>query len=390
MKHRLQRVDNPVVSAPAQATTDGLDAAMLRAYPVERSLDYGCSIDDVTKLRARVEGGAAWTDVAVQLARDNLLRADVEQANQCPPAAWSFYLHAAACYRLAQAAMEDDPARRLETYQLQFEAFSNAIPLAPHAVTRFEVLHGGARHGCWLFPAPPLAQGTQPCVVVWGGADGWCEAFYSSVAAFRERGISVCLVELPGQGLARLRDRSALRADYPAMVSAVLDALVARGFGQDGFGIAGHSLGGTLALAAAAADERVRACCTNGGSVLLQHGLSKYPRVLQRFGRMLGDVQDPNRVLGFIEQLRLEEAAKTMRATLLCLHGGRDVLVADSEADHLVALRGAEAATLERWPEGVHCLYNLSVERNAVMTSWFASQLIEQASANITSSRRPS
>jgi alpha-beta hydrolase superfamily lysophospholipase len=73
--------------------------------------------------------------------------------------------------------------------------------------------------------------------------------------------------------------------------------------------------------------------------------------------------------------MRLEDAARDMRASLLCLQGGLDPLVDNTEAEHLVALRGPHAATLVCWPEGVHCLYNHALERNAVLVDWLARAL---------------
>jgi alpha-beta hydrolase superfamily lysophospholipase len=211
-------------------------------------------------------------------------------------------------------------------------------------------------------------------VVVWGGADGWCEAFHASVRAYTERGLSVCLLELPGQGLARLRHGSVLDVSFTRLVSAALDVLVERGFAPGRMGVVGHSAGGALALAAAAADSRIRACCSNGGSPQML-GLARYPRVSQRIGRMLGEQTTEAQVLAFFEAMRLEDAARDMRASLLCLQGGLDPLVDNTEAEHLVALRGPHAATLVCWPEGVHCLYNHALERNAVLVDWLARAL---------------
>ena len=370
---QLRRVDGRAALAAGASTPDAADAAMLRAYTVARSIDYGGAIDDVLAMHRRVEAGARWVETALQLADDNLQRAAQAQAGGYAASARRFHLHAAACFRLAQAALEHRPAERLEAYERLQTAFAAAMDGSSAEPTRFDLPHHGVPHGGWLFAAP-AADRDRPCVVVWGGADGWAEAFYPSVAAFHEKGLSVALIELPGQGIARLRGGSFMRADFTTMVSGVLDALSLRGFGQGGFGVVGHSLGGCFALAAAAADRRIKACCTNGGSVSPALGLGRYPRVLERVGRMLGDGCLPAQVFAFVDELRLPEVVRRMTPALLCLHGGQDVLVSDDEAASLVAMHGGDA-TLERWPDGVHCLYDVAVERNSVMTAWFASRL---------------
>lgn len=346
---------------------------MLRAYSTERSVDYGCSLEDVLKLRRWVEARYEWSDTALLLADDNETRAVRAGGTDQHSLAARYWAHAAACCRLAQAGLENDSVRRLQAYERQAALFRRAVSASPLVDAEFlEVQHQGKPHAAWLFRATPDSGG--PVVVVWGGADGWCEAFHGSVPFYTSRGLSVCLLELPGQGLARLRHGSTLNAGFTDFVSAALDALVARGTTRDRFGVVGHSAGGALALAAAAADPRIRACCTNGGSLRLLEGLQKYPRVLQRFGRTMGDNVDESQVRAFVQSLDLEGAVRNMQASLLCLQGGRDPLVDNAEAQQVVDLRGPDA-TLEYWPEGVHCLYNHAIERNSILAEWFAGKL---------------
>jgi alpha-beta hydrolase superfamily lysophospholipase len=368
------RVDGWDPARLVASTESALDLAMLRAYPTERSMDYGCSLEDVLKLQRRVQQGAGWVNVASLLASDDLARAQAAREAGAFRTAATFYQHAAACLRLAQAALEEHPDQRLATYRDNVDAFSDAMRLCGLAEARFEVLHQGAKHGAWLFQ-PAYRDTPPPCVLVVGGADGWCEAFYGSVPAFLERGLAVCLLELPGQGLARLQHASYLDRGFTRMISATLNALAPSGIAPGRFGILGHSMGGSLALRAAADDDRLRACATNGGSVELAQGMRKFPRVLRRLGRMMGKDCPDDAVLGFIEQLDLATVASTLSIPVLCLQGGQDPIVSDEEARQLGVLRGTHPFTYEYWPEGTHCLYNHSVERNAVVADWFACQL---------------
>jgi alpha-beta hydrolase superfamily lysophospholipase len=367
MTQRLTRLDDR--TAGANCANPALDQAMLRAYSLERAVDYGCSLDDTLELRRSVESGESWIESASGLGANDLRRAAIERESDRPMSASAFSLHAAACFRLAQAALEEDVAGRLNMCERQLQAFRQGIGADDHA--EVEVTHNGASHRGWLFK--PAQSRDPPCVLVWGGADGWCEAFYASVPFYLERGLAVCLLELPGQGLARLRNGSLLRTDFTAMLSTAMTLLAGHQVAPNAFGVVGHSMGGSLAIAAAAADDRIKACCTNGGSVYLERGLQKYPRVLARVGRMLDRSNDET--LDFVRSLRLAEAASAMRAELLCLQGGRDVLVDSDEAQSLIELRGPERSALEVWPEGVHCLYNHAFERNCILTDWFATQL---------------
>jgi len=342
-----------------------LDEAMLRAYSEARCLDYGFSIEDVRQLRERVQHAEHWCDVALELAEIRIASAgDFTGDGVGNVEACAELLHAAACLRAAQAALEEHPPQRLLIYQRQVATFKRAMRLFSVHSEFLEVEWKGAPHGAWLFPY----EGSSRWVVIWGGADGWREAYHRSVQFFHKHRLSVCLLELPGQGIARLQQGSYLEHGFTSLVSSVLDALTMRGGDPTVFALVGHSIGGALALRAAATEKRIVACVTNGGSVEPEKGLTAYPRVLRRFARMLGDSVDSEEAISFIERLELTQCAKEMHASLLCIHGGKDELVADSEAHRLVALHGR--ADLRVWQDGTHCVYNHANERNHVLAAW--------------------
>ncbi|WP_293404553.1 alpha/beta fold hydrolase [Polaromonas sp.] len=348
--------------------------AMLRSYTVARALEYGMAIDDFLRLDARVREGAEWVEVLEHLAEDNLARARLQEQRQRAVPASDFYLLAAACFRLAQAGAEEAPAQRLALYERQAEAFGKGVKSSGLDVQPLEFRFQDARHQGW-FVRPDNTDSPAPCVLVWGGADGWCEAFWRSVPSFLACKLSVCLLELPGQGLARLRDGSRLRTDFTQMVSSAMDELAAHGAHPDRFGVFGHSMGGTLAMSAAAADARVKACVNNGG-VWQRSTDDKYPRVTQRVGRMLGPEID---VASFYESLDFPKAIRSMPAQLLCVQGGKDLLVSNEQAQQITEFRGAHAASLAYWPDGVHCVYNHAAERNSIVTDWLAQILVGEA-----------
>jgi len=375
MKPSTLHVDSFAVCPPRRSEDAALDQAMLRAYSVERSVDYGAALEDVLKLRRWVEAGHEWVGTALLLADDNEKRALSADHNHEPLNAIRYHAYAAACCRLAQAALETEVQHRTVVYERQAMHFRRALSgTDPSRALSFNILHNDKPHAAWLFRPASFSLHT-PTVLVWGGADGWCEAFYSSVQCYLEKGLAVCLLELPGQGLSRLRHGSVLGADFKSFINLALDTLVAHGSTHDRFGVVGHSAGGFLALVAASADRRIRACCTNGGALYPLDGFKKYPRVLERFGRLMGATVSEDDVASLLESFELQSAALNMQASLLCLHGGLDPLVESSDAQALVALRGPEAI-LVYWPEGVHCLYNHAIERNGVLARWFASQLL--------------
>jgi pimeloyl-ACP methyl ester carboxylesterase len=348
-----------------------LDSAMLRAYTPERCIDYGCRPEDARALHAGVAAGSPWLDLACGLGEAQEAQAlqaqpqDLEQARRA-------LLAASACYRVGQPALEDALVRRLALYRRATAAFGRALA-ADDAACPLQTRHEGRVHGGWLFPAP-RAQARPGCVVIWGGADGWGEAFHGWVPGLHALGLAVCLTELPGQGLARLQEGAHLTRRYTGMVSALLDALsVALGPAAGRFALIGNSLGGSLALRAAADDARVAACVTNGGSLDPVSAMAAFPRGARRLCAMLGDSATPGDAQRFMAGLDLPGAARAMPAALLCVHGGQDPLVPDSEVARLQAAR--PDLTLLRWDDGVHCVYNHAAERNTRVARWIAPHL---------------
>lgn len=346
------------------------DEAMLRSYGFDRSFDYGMSLEDLLLLDKRVRSGADWVQVLTHLGEDQLQRAAQQVDRRHSGSASTFYLHGAACFRLAQAGLEEEPVQRLAMYQRQVDAFRQGAERSGLAASSLHITYAGVPHQAWLVrpeSRPERARG----VLVWGGADGWCEAFWRSVPSFLERGLAVCLLELPGQGLARLQHGSFLRSSFTEMVSQVLDQFDSWGLDPQSAGVVGHSMGGTLAMAAAAADPRIRACVSNGGA-MEKRGEDKFPRATRRVERLLGPGGDAG---SFYRALDLRERLPSLAGKLLCVQGGCDALVADEQAHQILALRGPANATLAYWPDGVHCVYNHATERNALVADWLAQTL---------------
>lgn len=358
----------PASTSPSIAP---LDDALRRAYTLARCVDYGCLPADAQALHDGVSAGRTWLAGARALGEAHE-RAAVHA--QDPAQARAAWLAAAACFRVGQAALEDEPAERLALYLRSTGAFGQALG-GEVGVQRLLTRHQARAHGGWLFRAP--AHTARPgCVLIWGGADGWAEAFHAWVPALHAHGLSVCLTELPGQGLARLQSGSHLARHYTQMVSTLIDDLSGLLGPQAGrFALVGNSLGGSLALRAAADDARVAACVTNGGSIDPGAGMAAFPRAARRLCALLGPSATTDDALRLLGELDLPGAARSMAGALLCVHGGQDPLVSDAEVERLC--RAREDLSLMRWDDGVHCIYNHAAERNARVSAWIATQLAE-------------
>ncbi len=104
-------------------------------------------------------------------------------------------------------------------------------------------------HGFRLTPSGPN-RGT---ILIHGGFDSFIEEFYPLGAAMCETGYEVVMFDGPGQGFTLLREKLPMTHEWEKPVAAVLDYL-----GADNVTLIGISLGGYLAVRAAAFEPRVR------------------------------------------------------------------------------------------------------------------------------------
>lgn len=97
---------------------------------------------------------------------------------------------------------------------------------------------------------PPGALGT---VVVFGGFDSYVEELFAAQSYFVSAGYDAIVFEGPGQGSVLEDTQLTMRPDWAPVVGAVLDH-----YGLAEVAIMGYSLGGGLAVRAAALEPRIR------------------------------------------------------------------------------------------------------------------------------------
>jgi alpha-beta hydrolase superfamily lysophospholipase len=156
-------------------------------------------------------------------------------------------LHAALHFRSAEFFMLASDPRKEPLRKRLIALFGEAAGVSPGA--RHEVTFDNLRLPAWAFSAPQ-AHGT---LVVFGGFDSYIEEFFPILLSFREQGWNVVAFEGPGQGAVLEEQGAPLTREWHRPVTAVLDA-----FNLQDVTLVGISLGGCLAIRAAAFEPRVR------------------------------------------------------------------------------------------------------------------------------------
>jgi dienelactone hydrolase len=180
--------------------------------------------------------------------------------------ACSNWLRASNYYRTSEAFMKLDDERR-ELILRKMRACSRLFILhqdSPGEEIRIPCFEGGFVDAYFL-PAPGAGH-RAPVVICVGEAGHFKdEHLYMLTRQSRERGLSLLLVDLPGQGAAP-RTRTMVRYEVETAISCCVDYLTTRSdVDSQHIAIFGAGLGAALASRAAAADDRLAGAVCDGG-----------------------------------------------------------------------------------------------------------------------------
>ena len=216
----------------------------------------GLDVGEVFEIASHITDGDAdsWIDAFEKQGHLLNNQAEVWAARNWKRAAGEMRLKAFAAYRSAwQFAAPDETFKRL--YALHRDAFSSAMRELALPAHFFEAPYAGKTLP-GLFLANPRPD--APVVLVIGGADTCFEDLFLSIGRnLFDRGYSVAIADLPGQG-ATANEGMHWETEAERPISAVIDVLI------DGFGarpgriaLIGMSLGGYFVARAAGYESRL-------------------------------------------------------------------------------------------------------------------------------------
>src|SRR4051794_37193272 len=157
-----------------------------RAMPMQRLLGNGMDYADVVELYRRVDNGQPWHEAAAELGDLDVGRARRALQGGHSFTARSWYLAAAACYRLGQVPLPDSDPAKASMYHRLTDAYGSAGELMQPATEHVSIEWGGGQLTGWLL-RPPTAL-PPPTVIVMGGFDGWREEYHVGSTNLVERG----------------------------------------------------------------------------------------------------------------------------------------------------------------------------------------------------------
>jgi pimeloyl-ACP methyl ester carboxylesterase len=368
------------------------------SYQFRRGLgetqEGGGAVSEVFQAASRIIPGdkESWHAEWLTIAERNLRRAGNEEKLGHVRTAMNCYLRASEYFRQAEFFLPPDDPRRLPTFT-KMETCSQGF-LAhldpPGEVVQIAYERDIPIYG--YFARASHGTGKPPCLICMGGLDSIKdEMWFMQARGALQRGISVLMIDGPGQGGTLRRHGETTRVDYEVPIGRCVDYLETRNdVDLTRVAVCGSSLGGFYAARAACYEHRLAAAISHGaiwsvqeviGSPREDHGLSAH------FKWVFG-ADSMREVYDRAKDYTLEGHMENMQCPYLVLHGAYDVLaVSQSQkvydygrahnVDVTLRLLTAEETGAE------HCQHDNPTIGQEVLCDWLADRFqIDQRRLN--------
>lgn len=309
---------------------------MWMSYQFRRGLgetqEGGGAIGEAFRAASRMTSGdmESWYREWMVVADRSMSRGDQEMAKGHVRTAMNCWLRAANYYRQAEFWLKGDDPRRLEAFdraeRCSINCFTRMTPKAEVVQVPYEP--GKPLPG--YFVRSPNGGDKQPVLISVGGLDSYKdELWFMTGRGAVQRGMSVLMVDGPGQGGALRRHKLTTRHDYEVPFGKCIDWLLKRDdIDPSRIAISGSSLGGYYAARAASKDHRIAACISHGA-------VWQFAERLKTRDDTYGLANQLRWVFGVGSMKEVAEAAKPfdlegvlggMKCPYLIINGAHDVL----------------------------------------------------------------
>jgi dienelactone hydrolase len=357
------------------------------SYQFRRGLgetqEGGGSVSECFQTAARITPGdpESWHREWLAVAARNDARGDAEAARGHLRTAMNCWLRAADYYRQAEFFLAPTDPRRLATFSKMERASHRFLAHLTPPGEVLEIPYDGASIYAYFVRAPFGDGGRQPCLISMGGLDSIKdEMWFMQAHGALQRGISVLMIDGPGQGGTLRRHGLTTRPDYEVPIARCVDYLLSRADVDPArIAVCGSSLGGYYAARAGAREPRLAACISHGALWSIhefwkhadeRHGLAAHIKWV--FGvRTMADAVER------FKAFTLDGVLEDMRCPYLIVHGGHDVL-GMSQARRVydyARAHGVDATLRFVTPDETgaeHCQHDNPTIGQELMSDWLA------------------
>jgi hypothetical protein len=305
------------------------------AYQFRRGLgetqEGGGTISECFQAASRMIPGdkESWHREWMHVADRNESRGRSEERAGHIRTAMNCYLRAVDYYRQAEFHLKPDDPRRLPTFTKMESCSHRFLGLLNPPGQALQIPYEGKTLYAYFVRAP-FPGDRMPCLICMGGLDSIKdEMWFMQAHGALQRGISVLMIDGPGQGGTLRRHGIANRFDYEVPVGCCIDYLATRSdVDMARIAVCGSSLGGYYAARAGCYEHRLAACISHGaiwsvtdlwGDATEEHGLAEHIKWVFGAGSM-------KEAMVKARDFTLEGHLEHMNCPYLVLHGGHDVL----------------------------------------------------------------
>jgi len=323
----------------------------------------------------------SWHKEWLRIADNNFKRANANEQEGHVQTAKNCWLRAADNYRSAEFWLAPDDPRRLPTFEMAETATRKFLDYCVPKGEAVEIAYENGKSLFAYFIKAPFSLDRQPVLIAFGGLDSFKdELWYMVGRGALQRGISVLMVDGPGQGGTLRRHGIVTRFDYEVPVSYCIDWLSERSdVDMDRIAVSGSSLGGYYAARAGAMEPRLAAAISHGAIWNIYdrwkdrddtHGLASH--MCWIFGaRNMAEATEN------AKPFKLEGVLDHMKCPYLICHGGHDVLGVESAKQvYDYARQAGIDVTLELVNADMtgaeHCQHDNPTLGQEIMLDWLA------------------
>ncbi len=306
------------------------------AYQFRRGLgetqEGGGSVSEIFQAASKMIPGdyESWHKEWLHIADRNWNRGVTEEKLGHIRTAMNCFLRAADYYRQAEFFLKPDEPRRLETFEKMEACSKKFISYLNPAGEAVEIPYENGVTICGYFVRAPFPKKQQPVLICMGGLDSIKdEMWFMQAHGALQRGISVLMIDGPGQGGTLRRHKVVNRVDTEVPIGKCIDWLEKRDdVDTKKIAVAGSSLGGYYAARAGCYEHRLAACIAHGaiwsitdlwGNASEDHGLAEHIKWV--FGK-----PSMKAAMEKARDFTLEGHLENMKCPFLVMHGGHDVL----------------------------------------------------------------
>lgn len=357
------------------------------AYQFRRSLgetqEGGGAVSEMFLAASRMIPGdyESWHVEWMRIADRNWQRGVDEEKAGHIRTAMNCFLRAAEYYRQAEFHLEPKDPRRLPTFEKMEACSKKFIARLNPPGEAVDIPYEPGKPICGYFVRAPFPGDKLPVMICMGGLDSIKdEMWFMQAHGCLQRGISVLMIDGPGQGGTLRRHGLVSRPDTEVPIGKCIDWLLTRSdVDPKRIAVCGSSMGGYYAARAACYEPRIAAAISHGaiwslsdmwGNKTDEFGLSMHIRWV------LG-AKTMKEAHGIMKPFTLEGHLKNMKCPYLILHGGHDVLtVSAAKKTYDSAKAGGVDVTiriLEPDETGAeHCQHDNPTIGQEVLCDWLA------------------